>query len=143
MNGVEIDLIKVLLGFFLFISAFPLFHYILKKYWIYYKFYYGYNGDIGWVRNIAGIYIFSLIFLLITPFYFIINNSIEPLSFVSMSLFGMFYQMTMSDLKKSKAQIEQLKPNYNKYKEEIKPKLRWWVPLYVGAFILELIVINL
>ena len=105
--------------------------------------YYGYNGDIGWVRNIAGIYIFSLIFLLITPFYFIINNSIEPLSFVSMSLFGMFDQMTMSDLKKSKAQIEQLKPNYNKYKEEIKPKLRWWVPLYVGAFILELIVINL
>ena len=60
-----------------------------------------------------------------------------------LNLFGMFYQMTMSDLKKSKAQIEQLKPNYNKYKEEIKPKLRWWVPLYVGAFILELIVINL
>lgn len=132
---------SLILGMILFISAFPLLHYILKTYWVYYKFYYGYYGDIGWVRNIAGLYIFSLIFLLITPFYFIINNSIEPLSFVVMSLFGKFYQMTMSDLKKSKSQIEKLKPDYNKYKEKIKPKLSWWIPLYIGGFILMLILI--
>lgn len=141
MDSILISVWILIFGIILFVLAFPLIHFKLKTYWFYYKFYNGYYGDIGWVRNIAGIYIFSLIFILITPIYFFFYNSIEPLSFGFFSLFGLFYQMTMSDLKKSKAEIEQLKPNFNKHKEDIKPKLKWWIPSFILALALEIIFI--
>ena len=143
MDSALINALLVIGGFTLSILAFPLIHYKLKTYWFYYKFYYGYDGDIGWVRNIAGTYIFSLIFVLITPVYFFLYNSIGILSLASLSLFGLFYQITMSDLKKSKKRIEQLKPNFNKYKEDIKPKLKWWIPSYILALALEILFITI